>query len=368
MAKSISALLVILTTFLFGACQSIEQISIDYMLPADISFPSELRKVAIVDNTSSTPDNKLFEEKGIPKNRTNNLSWATAYSNGDSRLTTETLAKEIANQNYFDEVIICDSALRANDRFTRENTLSQEETKQLTSELDVDALISLENIQLKATKTLEGFQGFGYYRAAVDVKVYPTIKVYLPNRITPMVTLNDNDSIFWEEYGGNELEALSRILPEKQMLKEASEFAGTVPVKQLVPYWETNMRYFYTSGSINMRDAAVYVRERLWDKAFKLWNEDYKKKKSDKKKMRLSLNIALYYEINDSIAEAEKWALNAQELAYKVDKVEEKVKVREEIFDMPNYLISSRYVLQLKERNDKLPKLNAQMQRFSNDF
>ena len=34
------------------------------------------------------------------------------------------------------------------------------------------------------------------------MKVYPTVKVYLPERSRPMTTLHPNDSIFWEEFGG----------------------------------------------------------------------------------------------------------------------------------------------------------------------
>ena len=48
MAKSYSLAFVSLFLLLFGSCQSIEQISIDYLQSADLSFPPQLRKVAIV--------------------------------------------------------------------------------------------------------------------------------------------------------------------------------------------------------------------------------------------------------------------------------------------------------------------------------
>ena len=43
----------------FSSCQTVEQLSIDYMLPAEISFPNELKRVAVVNNVSDTPDNTL---------------------------------------------------------------------------------------------------------------------------------------------------------------------------------------------------------------------------------------------------------------------------------------------------------------------
>ena len=45
-----------------------------------------------------------------------------------------------------------------------------------------------------------------------------------------MVTVNSNDSIFWEEAGNGEASVRSRLISEEDMVKQASEFAGTVPV------------------------------------------------------------------------------------------------------------------------------------------
>ena len=117
MAKFYSLALVSLLLLALGSCQSLEQISIDYMQPGDMTFPSQLRKVAIVNNTSTEPDNKLITQTEKPKENVPEISHATAYANGNVKIAAESLAEEIAHQNYFDVVVICDSALRANDKF-----------------------------------------------------------------------------------------------------------------------------------------------------------------------------------------------------------------------------------------------------------
>ena len=189
MAKSYSLAFISLFLLLFNSCQSIEQISIDYLQPADLSFPPQLRKVAVVNNTSDAPDNKLITEVQKTKENVPEVSRATAYANGDPKIAAESLAEEIAHQNYFDEVVICDSALRANDKLARENMLSQEEVSQLASDLGVDFIIALENLQFKATKTIRYLPDFNCYQGAMDVKVYPTVRVYVPGRSKPMTTL-----------------------------------------------------------------------------------------------------------------------------------------------------------------------------------
>ena len=50
---------------LLAGCQTVEPLAIDYMLPADVSFPPSLKRVAIVNNMPEVPDNKpiLAKEK-----------------------------------------------------------------------------------------------------------------------------------------------------------------------------------------------------------------------------------------------------------------------------------------------------------------
>ncbi len=40
--------LLVCCALLFGGCQSVEQLSIDYMLPADISFPADFKEIVIL--------------------------------------------------------------------------------------------------------------------------------------------------------------------------------------------------------------------------------------------------------------------------------------------------------------------------------
>lgn len=354
---------------LFCGCQSLEQLSIDYMLPAEISFPPSLKRVAVVNNMPSIPDNKLIlEENDKQKKDDTELARKTNYFNGDAKIATEALAEAIANENYFDEVVICDSALRAHDITPRESTLSRTDVVKMIESLDVDFLIALENVQIRSIRKIEYVPEFGFYEGTLDVKVYPTLKIYLPNRTGPMVTVNAIDSIFWNN-PGNSITQAGALISDAEMVKEASEFAGNVPVKHLLPYWKTASRYLFTGGSVNMRDAAIYVRENDWDKAIELWKQTYESKKKGKQKMFAAYNIALGYEMKDSISTAEEWALKAQKEAYDIDKIEEKKQQQNiDISDVPNYLEMTRYLNELEERKEGMTRLNAQMQRFKNDF
>ena len=347
-----------------SSCQSVEQLSIDYMLPAEVSFPPTLKRVAIVNNMPEVPDNKLIVSEEAEKKEENEIARLTNYYNGDARLTTEALAEALANENYFEEVVICDSALRSKDITPRESTLSREEASKLIQDLDVDFLIALENIQMRSTRKISYLRDWGAFYGTVDVKVYPTVKIYLPNRKGPMVTINNNDSIFWEEMGNGEASVRARLISENDLIKQASEFAGTVPVKRLLPHWKTANRYLFQGGSVNMRDAAVYAKEGNWAEAVQLWKKNIEAKKG-KQKMYSAYNIAMGYEMQDSIDTATEWALKAQQIAREISKVDKKEK--DEISDstISYYILISLYVDELQERKEGLTRLKAQMNRFN---
>ncbi|WP_455592350.1 DUF6340 family protein [Bacteroides sp.] len=361
------SVLILFVLLSFTSCETMQQMPIDYMVPADISFPASLRKVAVVNNVSSTPDNKLMPEENKIKNE-NERSRAVAYYNGDAKIATESLAKAIAEQNYFDEVIICDSALRANDITPRESILSTNEVEELAQNLNADVIIALENLQFKASKIISYLPDWNTYYGTLDTQIYPSVKVYLPGRKSPMAIINGNDSIFWEEYGNTETAVLAHLPKDEQMIAEASDFGGTIPVKHLLPYWKTSNRYIFINGSVNMRDAAIYVKEKQWEEAYKLWEREYKSSKSNKKKMRAALNIALYYEITDSLENAGKWAAEAQTLARKIDKIDKKAAEKIDLTNIPNYYLTTLYVNELNERIGEITLLNGQMNRFNDDF
>ncbi|MDR0894203.1 MAG: DUF6340 family protein [Prevotellaceae bacterium] len=336
------------------------------MLPAKVSFPAALKKVGVVNNMPVVPDNQQIIDR--PAKEADEITRRIDYYNGDPQVTTEALAEALADGNYFDQVVICDSALRAADVIPREGILGREEVGQLAQQLEVDCLIALENVQIRTIRRVNFAEEWGAYDATLDAKVYPVVRVYVPNRSGAMATVADADSIFWEATGATIAGANARLIGEKQMIDEASRFAGTVPVKDLLPYWKTGMRYYFAGGTVNMRDATVYVRKQEWSNAVALWTKEYNTKKRPKQKMRAAYNLAFGYEMQDSIETALQWIEQAQKLAYEVDDVEAK-QLGGEVVDwsVPNYAEVVRYYGELKERENGLMRLNAQMQRVKDE-
>ena len=361
-------LVLLLAITLLTSCQSLEQLSIDYMQPARISFPDELKRVGIVNNVPENLPNLLARQfTDAPDTEADGLSRKTTYYNGTPALAIESLAQAIADEQYFEQVIICDSALRAADTQLRAGGLSLEEINQLCSDLGVDVLISLEALQMREVREVGYIPEFGVFGGQVAVNVRPTINLYLPGRDTPVTTVNASDSIYWDEVGGSYNNVRNRLISEQEMVKQASDFAGTVPVKSLLPHWTTTERTYFTNGNIKMRDGVVYAREGQWDKAAELWQQAYNSSKSAKKQCYAAYNLALAYEMQDNIEEALKWITTALEKAATADKVH--LTEAEDAYtsgrNPVRFMLTHAYYKELEKRHANIALLKAQLNRFS---
>ncbi len=333
-----------------GACQTYEQVAIDYMVPAKITFPNEFRSVAVINNVTTTANDSA---NFIP---------------ADAKVATQELAETLALTNYFDEVVICDSALRQHDTAYRESFLTQQEVIDLTKELDVDFLISLEDMALKLEKANHYHPDWNAHQAVADMKVYSLVNVYSGRRTEPILKYVAQDSIFWESFGGTPENASASLPSRKVMSKEGSEFAGSIPVAYLIPHWKSANRTLFNNGSIQMRDAAFHVKSNNWDDAFELWTKEYQSSKSKKRKMYCANNIAVYYEMSDNIEKSLEWANKAKELATEIYGTEEKAQRIGGFTEIPYIYYFQIYSTELERRNVNLSSLRLQMQRHRDDF
>ena len=181
----------------------------------------------------------------------------------------------------------------------------------------------------------------------------------------PAGTIHCLDSIYWEEPNLPADRTQAPIVPQKELIEAASDFAGASPARYLLPHWVTATRYLFTGGTVDMRDAAVYVREQNWPEAITLWKRLYDQKKG-KQKIYAACNIALGYEMQDSIDNAIQWAEKAVQAAHAQAKGRTEKMDADDIdpSDLSYYVLAYRYLQELQERQKGMARLKAQMQRF----
>lgn len=317
----------------FASCVSVQTLSFDQLCPAEVSLPGQVESVAVVNNMPSIPQAKN--------------SVATLGSlNGDGKQTAEAFAAALADSRYFNQVIICDSAL--NDKVASDNAeirpLSKEEVGRLTRELGVDMLFSLDRVFVQNVKREVMYPGLIEPWPVVLTQVTPVLSIYSPVRERPLRVVAPVDSLDWD---------LDQMPSDKVLLKYVADFSAHLLARQVAPYWEHTDRVYFAGGCVEMRDAAVCVNEGDWEGAKALWHSLYGKRKSGKVKGRAAINLALASEMLGKLDEARKWLDDAKKYVGSGSEEEQVWKFS---------------ALQLEKRMRQFPHLNIQMGRFGNNL
>ena len=318
---SIGSVLLFLT-----ACTTLQTVSYERLQPADVNFPGQIRKVAIVNNMPSvTQDYKQVDYK-------------SASLEGDGKVAAEALAQEVVAVNYFDQVVVCDNSFRK-DAEPLERLIPKETVDDLLRELEVDMLLSMERVNVELKEGIFFIPELYVTVPAVDGIVTSVVRAYIKEREEPLFTVQKTDTLCWQ---------LTPKLSFSDVVKEASEYAASMPMQNLLPYWVEMERFYYDGGNVEMRDAGVYVREEEWEEASALWKKAYDQKKG-KAKMRAAYNLAVYSEMKNDFDKAREYLDAAYALS------------DENSLDQQLILL---YRMKLEDECQKNQRLNIQMKRF----
>lgn len=328
--KNTISILAFVTLLLLGGCSSIGYVSFERLEAGDVNYPDDIRRVGVVNNMPYFNfDNLNRRESGMPS------------LEGNGKIVADTLAYLLASADYFDEVVICDSMLRGtNTSFAESYALSKFASDSLMQAMGVDVLFSLDRVKIDLSAWHEPVGWNGRFSGGVKSVITPVMIAYVPGRDTPWFAISYKDSLGYERYREMTLGALQ---------KDASAFSAYMLMEHLLPSWKAVERNYYASGSLEMRDAHVYVSEKNWEGAYKLWKQVYDKNKKGQKRMKAAFNLAVYHEAHDETEQAGAYVEEALKLVKKGSYDERMMNI---------------YLLQLKSRIEKRKALDMQMRRF----
>ena len=287
MKTKITVLLLVLC--LFSACTTLQTISFERLQAADVSYPDQVRTVGVI---NYAPQDKQERDSIL------------GLWNGDGMVTVESLAREIAATDYFNQVVVCDSALRPVG-MGNEEILPMSQADSLIQALGVDMLFAVEQVRIELKEGSLFHTELMVDVPAVDGVITPLVRAYVSGRNAPLFSISKTDTICW---------VVSPELTFGQIMQEASDFAATLPVNYLLPHWKEMNRYYFDGGNMEMRDAGVYIREQNWEGAAALWQKLHDGRKG-KVKMRAAYNLALNYELQGDYERAKEYLDTALSLA-----------------------------------------------------
>ncbi len=325
-------IIILLVCLGLASCTTMGYVSMESLYPSELSFPPEIKSVGIVDNT-------VFQDTLLKEHIT------AGIIEGNGKWLANDLAEQLADGEYFDDIILCDSSLRSGNNQTAEARLTRENVQQLLADLQVDMLITVDGLCVKTWEDARYFDEVGLF-PSVGGEVSSMLSVYMPTRQDP-ISVGIRDTLYWPIIAG---------LTEEKMVDDMASEVASRAVRYFVPQWKPESRIFYAGGNVDLRDAAVLVNEQCWDEAYTLWKRQYDAAKpNSRKKIWTAFNLAVYYEMNGNIDEALKFAKEANDLAKAKNNQEDKT------------ITTFYYTGQLENKALRLHKLNLQMSRFKEE-
>lgn len=275
----------LLLLFLFTACTEVLYLSVEQMLPPEYDMAAQVKSVGVLNNFSQS--NVIV----------GNNDMVLLPCDADS--VKEYIAMCFADIEAMEKVVVLDSLFYPADS-TNAHLLSQQEVNDWCLRLGVDLLYVLDYACMAIVPSPWEQQ---------DATVFLCSHIYTPDtELTKgtAIPCRKIQEVWFEQFDG--LEAFVAGLP--RML-------GGFAVESFAPTWRERERvYFSDMLSYPMREARVYVTESNWEQAAMQWRSLADSKWQGRRFMA-AFNMALYYEMTDSMEEAVAQIVKAEELAVK---------------------------------------------------
>ena len=277
---------------LLTSCSEILYLSTEQMAPPDVMPEKATRSVGIVNNFSQHNVIIINDE-------------ALIYP-CDPDSVREQVALSFAHAGALDRVVVLDSLLYPTDSITP-YILPQEKVNVLCRELEVDMLYSIDYacvITNPAARTI-----------GRPVIAYLCSRAYTPDKDSISGTATMDRKIV-ESWSFDTAQV-------RQLMPKVPKMLADVAIEPYFPSWKERERMFYYDRlCYELREAKVYVSEHNWEAAAEQWRT-LATSKQRIRRFESAYNMALYYEMTDSIDQAIASLDRAKEIAMKKNKKDE---------------------------------------------
>ena len=278
--------LLFLLPLLLISCSELLYFSVEQMLPPEIMPEQTAKSIGVVNNFSQHNVIVINDEALIFP--------------CDPDSVKEQIALSFANAGILDRVVVLDSLLYPLDSITPQ-ILPQNKVNALCQELEVNMLYS---VDYACVITNTAARGIGR-----PVIAYLCSRIYTPDTDSISGTATMDRKIVENWY--YDTAQVRRLMPQvpKMLAEEA--------IEPYLPSWKERERVFYYDRlCYELREAKVYVDENNWEAAGEQWST-LATSKQRLRRFQSAYNMALYYEMTDSIDKAIASLDLAKEIAIK---------------------------------------------------
>ena len=310
--KHLTLILTLLSLMMLGSCSGIKYLTVETREPAQVTLPSEVLSIAIVNNVVEQPENIGHTIQKIGHSTSDKTK---ASSDSMAFIYTEALAQFLEEEDYFHRIHFISEGLRKDNNFFSEVPLSPEKMNEIRKETAVQAVVSLDKLILE-THVKEHYRQQGYSYSQLTGIIISNIRVYLPTMEGKIPVVQFSDSLKWEGFDIRDEKAYAELMrpSREEAMKQLVVRAAEKMTYVFAPHWEMQDRWYYTLPSSLMREGETYAKAADWLRAIEKWETFYNRSSKKIDRAKAAGNIALAYEMLDKMKQSYEWATIANDL------------------------------------------------------
>lgn len=269
-----------------SSCSSIKYFDIETRLPAEITFPKEVNRLLIVDNTLPQPPIKY--KVGYLRILTQKIE-TERFTPKLARYQAENIAKDTV---YFYDVRLYDGSFRVDDNYENYLPLTVDEVNNLCESQQVNAIASFDSLRI----TFET-HSFSDDLDLSTIGISGVLNVSLQNAILPLAVIPIADTLqYWSDADPSTL------------IDAALQQTADGLTHYFIPTWNNDVRWFYTGKGALWKGALADIKADQWESAYIKWQALYDKETKPKQKAYIASNLALCSEFSQFFDKALDWA------------------------------------------------------------
>ena len=142
--RNIKHLLLLATgVFLLTSCAGIQTLTIQTQEPAQVTLPTKVEKLLVVDNTANQPFDIGHTKMQLGRKQAEKVSVRT---DSLSLIYTEALTQFLNEEGFYDIVMLHNEPMRTDSEYWREDPIAPEKMQKLKEASGADAVVSLDKL------------------------------------------------------------------------------------------------------------------------------------------------------------------------------------------------------------------------------
>ena len=280
-----------------SSCISYEKYSIEVYKPAELSIPSEMKKVAILARNLKYENDTLqnYQQKS------RRLVSDKIKFNTDSlaiKTCIDSLAARLLSQNRFDSIVVVPVGTMP-ERRVKEVSFAHPDWYKTNAEVaGADGLIILDMFSC-----FYSYNTSSDYTPEANVITSNIWSVFDAKRAKMIDRYSQIDTLYWDGMDADGKFNKNWIPEKKAAIPLAGGIVGKNYSKRIIPGWSLVNREIMSCKKADLKLAADLAGKNNWDDAVLIWQK-YEESKNKRNKIVALYNLALSNEMNGNLEKA----------------------------------------------------------------